>query len=53
MDCAVGFPGMPRAEGTGGARKRMKVENSTMSLGIWSPVKVKFVLSSGSGLKRH
>src|SRR6202451_665980 len=47
MDCGVGLPGMPSAEGGGGARKRMKSANATMSLGIWALDWLKFVRSSG------
>jgi hypothetical protein len=53
MEAAEGLPGIPAIEGTGGARKRMKFENSTMSLGSWSPERLKLVESSGVEFKRQ
>ena len=48
-DEALGFPGIPWAEGAGGARNRMKVEKATISLTIAAPDRSKFVPSSGVG----
>src|SRR5580692_8146404 len=50
MDCGEGLPGIPCVEGAGGLRKRMKLENSTTSLGIAAPEAAKLVSSSGVGL---